>query len=158
MSDLTSPFVLREGDDLIAFDSLENLESAIEAYDVGKLEFFDANGRPLVATVDGYRVHLHADPEATLEPERLEAMLRSYFAGLGARQQRFARYTNAAEHVTSLQACFSCGSNYRASRVFLCGLDFASGWAHEMSRKNEFTITPRRERIALRWLSGQGQR
>lgn len=104
MSDLTSPFVLREGDDLIAFDSLENLESAIEAYDVGKLEFFDANGRPLVATVDGYRVHLHADPEATLEPERLEAMLRSYFAGLGARQQRFARYTNAAEHVTSLQA------------------------------------------------------
>jgi hypothetical protein len=102
MSELTPPFVVREGGDLIAFDRLEDVESEIEAYDVGRLEFFDADGRPLVATVDGYRVHLHADPEATPEPERLEAMLRSYFAGLGVRQLRFADYASAANRATSL--------------------------------------------------------
>ncbi len=103
MSELTPPFVVREGGDLIAFDRLEDVEAGIEAYDVGRLEFFDADGRPLVATVDAYRVHLHADPEATPEPERLETMLRRYFAGLGTRRQRFAEYARAAERATSLQ-------------------------------------------------------
>ncbi len=104
MSELSPPFVVCEGGDLIAFDRQEDVESDIEAYDVrdGGLEFFDANGQPLVATVDGHRVHLHAHPAAVPEPERLEARLRSYFTALGARRPRFAAYVHAADRATSL--------------------------------------------------------
>lgn len=104
MSELTPPFVVCEGGDLIAFDRLEDVESAIEAYGVREdtLEFFDATGGRLRATVDGYRIRLHRDPAVAPEPERLEVMLRSYFAGLGARGQRFAGYASAADCATSL--------------------------------------------------------
>jgi hypothetical protein len=101
-SKLTPPFVVSEGGDLIAFDTLKHVESEIAAYDVESLEFFDATGRRLAATVEGYRVALGADVDAKPEPERLESMLRSYFAGLGAREQRFASYATAADRASSL--------------------------------------------------------
>ena len=105
MPELKPPFVVSEGRDLMAFDRLDDVESHIEAYDVrkGTLEFFDANGQRLEATVDGYRVHVHLDRELKPEPERLEAMLRRYFAGMGARRTRFASYASEAEHASSLQ-------------------------------------------------------
>jgi hypothetical protein len=102
MSELESPFVVSDGGDLMAFNRLEDVESQIEVYDVGAYEFFDASGQRLVATLDGYRVHLHAARGAAPEPERLEALLRSYFAGLAARRQRFAAYGSAADRAASL--------------------------------------------------------
>jgi hypothetical protein len=102
MSKLTPPFVVRERGDLIVFDRLEDIESQVEAYDVGSCEFFDANGQRLVSSVDGYRVQLHPDPKSTPEPDRLEAMLRSYLGGLGVRRPRFADYASAANRATSL--------------------------------------------------------
>jgi hypothetical protein len=105
MSEFERPLVVCDGGDLIVFDRLEDLESQIEAYDVraGRYEFFDGDGKPLVASVDGYRVHLHADPTAVPERERLEARLRSYLTALGARRPRLAGYAHAAERATSLQ-------------------------------------------------------
>jgi hypothetical protein len=103
MSELESPFVVSDGGDLMVFHRLEDVESQIETYDAGGYEFFDANGQRLVAMLDGHRVQLHADRNAAPEPERLEAMLRSYFAGLAAREQRFARYASAADRTVSLR-------------------------------------------------------
>jgi hypothetical protein len=102
MSELKSPFVVSDGGDLMAFRRLKDVESQIEAYDAGGYEFFDANGQRLVATLDGHRVQLHLARSPAPEPERLEAMLRSYFAGLAARQQRFAAYASAADRAASL--------------------------------------------------------
>jgi hypothetical protein len=103
MPELEAPFVATDGRDLMAFRRLKDVESQIEAYDAGRYEFFDANGQRLAATLDGHRVQLDLARKAAPEPDRLETMLRSYFAGLAAREQRFEPYASAADRTVSLR-------------------------------------------------------
>ena len=102
MARLVGPYVVVEGKDVTAFERLQDVESAIEAVDVAGYEFFDATGRRLAASVEGYRVRLYADPKAAPEPERLETALRDYFAGMAAKHERFAGYEKAADRARTL--------------------------------------------------------
>jgi hypothetical protein len=87
---LTPPFVASDRGDIDVFPTLEAMASHTEVYDLDGYEFFDAAGRPIPATADGYSVRLTPDEQSVARPERLEELLRSYFARLPEPLAEFA--------------------------------------------------------------------
>ncbi len=120
MVELTPPFFAIEGHDVAVFDSLDDMASAIEAYDVDDNQFFDARGRPLAATVDGYRVSGFGPvPDVADDPEELERLLRRYFGRLPDRDRS---YSEAAAEARSLDELVRLCLDYeRRSRPGLLG-------------------------------------
>ena len=98
---LEPPFFASDGGDVDIFMTMEELAADVGVYDLKTLEFFDANGRRLLGTADGFQVSLAADPSAPPDPERLEKALRGFFARLPS---ELAEYSSAAERATNLAA------------------------------------------------------
>ena len=95
----TAPFIACEPGDNSIFATANEMASYVEVYDIPILEFFDAEGRRLTATADGYRVVLHFDPEREPEPERLASLLQSFFSRLS---RHHSDYTHAAQGLQNL--------------------------------------------------------
>ena len=64
------------------------------------MDLFDGEGRPLSAVVDGYSWTVDAGRAGEPEPERLEAILRRYFARL---RENLPAYAARAEGASSLR-------------------------------------------------------
>jgi hypothetical protein len=100
MDEITPPFFANDRGDLSIFDSMKRMASQIEVYDVDDNEFFDARGRRLAATTEGYRVTgFGPRPGVPAEPTKLEALLRDYFRRL---PERCRSYSEAAAQASSL--------------------------------------------------------
>ena len=93
--DMMPPFVGSEDGDLWLFEKIES--PGVEIADIDSMEFFDAEGRPLLIRVDANRVHLEVGVATEKQPERLEALIRGYFRRLPPKDQVYsARVTDTS--------------------------------------------------------------
>lgn len=102
MDRLRSPFLANDRGDVYVYDTLEAMRADIEAIDASKIEFFDADGRPIRVIVEGYKWHIDehsADPPA---PDRLTDILRDYFARLPEELADFSARASAASSLDEL--------------------------------------------------------
>jgi hypothetical protein len=100
MSLLIPPFVASDRGDVYVYEDIGGMCAAIEAYDAPNMDLFDATGRPFRAVVDGYTWTVDQDQVGPPEPERLEAILRRYFARL---PENFPDYAARAATASSLE-------------------------------------------------------
>lgn len=100
MPGLVAPFFANDNGDVSVFESVDKMIATIEPVDAldGRHEFFDSLGTVLHPTADPERWHPTASSEEG-RPQRLESILRSYFARL---PERFADYSTRAARSTSL--------------------------------------------------------
>ncbi len=96
---LAPPFFVSDQGDIGIFSTLEAMASNVEIYDVPGCEFFDAHGSEIRATAEGYVVRLSATDPPAANPDRLDALLRSYFSRLPG---RLAGYAEAASNARNL--------------------------------------------------------
>jgi hypothetical protein len=100
MVSLTAPFLANDQGDVSIYESIEDMVAQFEPIDAldGTQEFFDARGTAIqpVRVDEGWR------PTASIDgpqPERLERILRSYFARL---PNDLAAFSARAVQATSL--------------------------------------------------------
>jgi len=98
---LLPPFFASDRGDVDVFSTLEAMASHAEIYDLDGYEFFDSAGRPIVGTSEGFAVRL-APAEGAARPERLEQLLRSYFAKLPTSFAEFSAASNQARTLEEL--------------------------------------------------------
>ena len=100
MADLSAPFLASNHGDVSIFKTMDDMVAMIEPVDAldGGHEFFDARGAVLAALPSDARWRLMSSG-AQPQPERLEDILRSYFAKL---PEPFAAYIARAATRTSL--------------------------------------------------------
>jgi hypothetical protein len=93
------PFLVSDLGDVDVSPTLSGVAASVEIYDLPGCEFFDAKGRRITASADGYRVVLAPSEPAVYEPERLELLLRNYFRRLNP---ALASFTDAADRAAAL--------------------------------------------------------
>ncbi|MDX6257642.1 MAG: hypothetical protein QOJ11_3976 [Frankiales bacterium] len=100
---LQPPFFSSDRGDIDVHDSVQAMASSVEVYDLEGSEFFDSQGRRLVATADGYAVQL-AVGDGAAEPQRLDLLLRSYFRMLEQTRPSFSERAKSAQDLAELVA------------------------------------------------------
>jgi len=102
MSALTAPFLASDDGDVSVYETIDKMVASIESIDAldESSEYFDSQGVVLIPQLDETRWHLTPSSSAP-QPQRLETILRSYFARL---PNRYAEYTARATSAASLSS------------------------------------------------------
>lgn len=104
MSDFSPPVVASDQGDVYVFDDPAGASADIEATDAAGMEFFDAAGHRLRPVVDRQRWSLDTGDLGAPDPDRVLALLHSYFARLPEQLSRYAAQAEAAVTLDDLLA------------------------------------------------------
>jgi hypothetical protein len=104
MANLIPPFLANENGDVTIYRTLDDIAAHVEAVDVrnGAYDFYDSRGQVILASISADRVALATAPQDFVHPERLESVLRRYFARLPRRFSEFSELASGAATLADL--------------------------------------------------------